>query len=49
MSNLIRGLAATLVLILAAMLMPGCESNVSDETFDQITTGMTYDLSLIHI
>ena len=43
MSNLIRGLVATLVLILAAMLMPGCESNVSDETFDQITTGMTYD------
>jgi|SoiMethySBSTD1v2_1073268.scaffolds.fasta_scaffold428536_2 hypothetical protein len=43
MGNLIRGVAAALGLILAAVLMPGCEAAVSDESYDQITVGMTFD------
>ncbi len=39
----IRSAAAVLVVAMAALLMPGCEAAVSDESFDQITTGMTYD------
>ena len=39
----IRSAAAVLVVAMACSWMPGCEAAVSDESFDQITTGMTYD------
>ena len=41
--NRILALVAAAVCLLAVLPLAGCESKVSDENFDRITTGMTRD------
>lgn len=38
-----RSLSATLLLSAAFLLLPGCESAVNQESYDQIKVGMSYE------